>query len=248
MDHKIDHSVLIVDDERNIAKNIERLLETIKVKFTYAANGEDGLVKINEASKPFSIIISDQVMPGMRGHEFLEKVKEISPYSLRFLITGIWDMDAITSALNKGSIHQYISKPWDTKDFLAMIKDGLKEYELVVEADHLLVLAKKNNAKLYARSCDLKQGAEIYKKNLTILDNKINELNIEIAAAAKKDEILTESVSGDRAELLIKNHGWMKPDKIELLYIELVKELFEQFQEMAARNGIEMPDSILKEI
>ena len=142
MDRKIEHSVLVVDDEELVAKNIERLLGIIKVKFVYASNGKDGLAIIKKAKKPFSIIISDQRMPGMRGHEFLGKVKEISPDTLRFLTTGYSDMDAIINAVNKGAIHRYIAKPWNTKDFLETIKVGLKKYELVLENEHFLKLAK----------------------------------------------------------------------------------------------------------
>jgi response regulator RpfG family c-di-GMP phosphodiesterase len=243
MDHKIDHSVLVVDDEELVAKNIERLLGIIKVKFTYASNGEDGLAIVKKAKKSFSIIISDQRMPGMRGHEFLEKVKETSPDTLRFLITGYSDMDAIIDAVNKGAIHRYIAKPWDAKDFLETIKAGLKKYELVLENEHFLKLAKKNNAKLYSLNCDLREKAKKQNQKLEKLDNEIKELNMKIETA-KEDEAVQELRSGEKAEQLIKDHGWMNTDKIRLLYIETVKELLEQFHEFAARNKIKLPDSI----
>lgn len=243
MEDIINHSVLIVDDETLVVKTIERLLKTIKVKSAHASNGGDGLAIIKKTPKPFSIIISDQRMPGMTGYEFLEKVKEISPDTIRFLITGYSNMDAIMDAVNKGAIHRYIAKPWDAKDFLETIKAGLKKYELFFENNHLLKLAKENNAKLYSRNCELRQRIEKHKKNMAILDSKIKELNLKIEKT-QKNEAVQDLRSGKKAEQLIKDRGWMNPDKIRLLYIETVKEFFEQFHEVAARNGIEMPDSI----
>jgi len=243
MDHKIVHSVLVVDDEEIVAKNIERLLEIIKVKFVYASNGKDGLAIIKKAKKPFSIIISDQRMPGMMGYEFLEKAKEISPDALRFLITGYSDMDAIINAVNKGAIHRYIAKPWDAKDFLETIKAGLKEYELVLENELFLKLAKKSNARLYSLNCDLREKAEKNKKEIGKLDNKTKELNMRIETIKKK-EADQDLISGEKAEQMIKDHGWMNKNEIRLLYFETVKELLEQFHEIAARNKIKMPDSI----
>lgn len=241
MDHKIEHSVLVVDDEENVAKNIERLLEIIKVKFVYASNGKDGLAIIKKIKNPFSIIISDQRMPGMMGYEFLEKAKAISPDSLRFLITGYSDINGIINAVNKGTIHRYIAKPWGAKEFLETIKAGLKKYELVLENQFFLKLAKKNNAKLYSLNCDLREKTEKHKKEIGKFDDRIKDLNIRIEHI-RKNRADHDLKSGEKAEQRIKDHRWMNMNDIGLLYVETVKELLEQFHEIAARNKIKMPD------
>ncbi|MCK5099877.1 MAG: response regulator, partial [Desulfobacteraceae bacterium] len=149
MVEKFDHTVLVVDDEEQVGKSLGRFLKSIGVKYVYMESGKLGLERMQAASKPFSLIISDQRMPGMTGAEFLEKAKAISPDTIRFLLTGYSEMDAITEAVNKGSIHKYISKPWDNKDFAEKIKSGLNQFELAMENDRLFKLAKDQNSKLY---------------------------------------------------------------------------------------------------
>jgi len=107
MEEKLNHTILVVDDE---AKAIEKIVGTIDAEITFAAGGAEGIEKIKSAPVPFSLIISNQRMPGMKGYEFLEKAREITPDSVRVLVTGYSDMDAIIDAVNRGAIHRYILK------------------------------------------------------------------------------------------------------------------------------------------
>ena len=177
MTEKIYHTVLIVDDEQAVGISLGRLLRKAGIKYVYVESGGEALERVKTASTPFSMIISDQRMPGMNGSEFLEKAKEISPDAIRFLLTGYADVDAVTEAVNKGSIHRYLAKPWENKVLLEAVKSGLKQYELVQENNRLFLLAKEQNAKLYTLNCDLKDSAVHHKKALEALDKEIMELN-----------------------------------------------------------------------
>jgi DNA-binding NtrC family response regulator len=68
------------------------------------------------ATNRVSVVISDQWMPHMNGSEFLSRVR-IYPDTVRILITGKGDLEAVTDAVNKGAIFKYLTKPWDD-DFL----------------------------------------------------------------------------------------------------------------------------------
>ncbi len=237
---KFIHRVLIVDDDENVGKSIARILKRLKINFAYASSGNKALEKVQKASTPFSIIISDQRMPGMRGSEFLEQARKISPDTIRFLVTGYSDMDAVLEAINKGAIHRYISKPWDTKEFMNAIQEGLKQFELIIENEQLLRLAKDQNIKLYELNCELRKKTEAHQKNIENLNREIDKLEKQIKIQADKTK---EDNSLEEIEKLLKKENMLEQNKLNNLYVELLKELFEQFSDIAIRNGFEMPES-----
>ncbi len=237
---KFIHKVLIVDDDEDVAKAIARIVKRLRINFTYASDGNKALEKVQNTLTPFSIIISDQRMPGMKGSEFLEQARKISPDTIRFLVTGYSDMDAVLEAINKGAIHRYISKPWDTKDFINAIKNGIKQYELIIENEQLLRLAKEQNTKLYELNCELREKTEAHQKNIENLNREIDELGKQIkiqAEKTKKDDSLK------KIEKLLTDKDMLDKKKMDHLYMELLKELFEQFNAIAIRNGFEMPET-----
>jgi response regulator RpfG family c-di-GMP phosphodiesterase len=238
MIEKFDHTVLIVDDEQQLGKALGRLMKQINVKYVYMESGQEGLERIKTASKPFSLIISDQRMPGMEGSEFLEKAKEITPNTIRFLLTGYADVDAVTRAVNKGSIHRYLSKPWSNKEFIETVKAGLEQYELVMENDRLFKLAKAQNTKLFALNTDLKKSSAVHQKAIIQKDKEIAELNKRMEIGFENRNYINE------IEALLKENNLLEKETIDTLYAAAVAELFEQFQDIATRNGFEMPENI----
>ncbi len=237
---KFKHRVLIVDDEKDVGKAIARILKKLKLNFSYAPDGEQALEKVKTALTPFSLIISDQRMPGMKGSDFLGQSRKISPDSVRFLVTGYSDMDAILDAVNKGAINRYISKPWDTKEFINAIKAGINQYELILENERLLRLAKDQNTKLYKLNCELKDKTEGHKQAIDDLNREIDDLTLKIEM---EEEKANRDNSIKEVENMLKEKNMLDQKKINLLYRETIRELFEQFKDIAARNGFEMPET-----
>ncbi len=139
------HSILIVDDEESILNAFKRILADEDYEIHTANNGMEGLNKLREAQKPFSLIISDQRMPVMNGVQFFSQAKDIFPDAVRILLTGYADTDAIIDAINKGGIHLYFTKPWHEEELLLHIKQSLSKAELVMENKRLIELTKKQN-------------------------------------------------------------------------------------------------------
>jgi putative nucleotidyltransferase with HDIG domain len=139
------HSILIVDDEESILNAFKRILADEDYEIHTASDGMEGLNKLREAQKPFSLIISDQRMPVMNGVQFFSKAKDIFPDAVRILLTGYADTDAIIDAINKGGIHLYFTKPWREEELLVHIKESLSKTELVMENRRLVELTKKQN-------------------------------------------------------------------------------------------------------
>lgn len=114
------HTVLFVDDEPNVVQSLSLLFDDYNV--LTATSGEEALKHFRTGSPP-DVIVSDQRMPMMTGVELLQRVKEISPYTVRILLTGYSDLDAIIDSVNAGEIFRYINKPWNSaklKDTVAL--------------------------------------------------------------------------------------------------------------------------------
>ncbi|MCF6249430.1 MAG: response regulator [Desulfobacula sp.] len=238
MAKKFDHTVLIVDDEAQVGKALGRLMKGVGAKYVYMESGQAALDRIKSVSKPYSLILSDQRMPQMEGSVFLEKAKEIAPDTIRYLITGYADVDAITDAVNKGSIHRYIAKPWDNRVLQEIVKTGLEQHELIMENHQLFALAKEQNSKLYKINTDLKKSAAVHQKAIIQKDKQIKELKNRLDKGFENRNYINE------IEILLKERRLLNKDKLNSLYVATICELYEQFQDIATRNGFEMPDKI----
>ena len=96
-----------------------------------ATTGAEGLEILDRES--IALVISDQVMPGMTGVEFLEKVIERNPRAIRMMLTGYADMSSLIRAINEGRIYRYIAKPWEPDELRINVRRALESYELIGE-------------------------------------------------------------------------------------------------------------------
>ena len=112
-------SVLLVDDEFRIIRSLKILFRSHFEVFT-ATRGQDAL-NILEKNK-INVIVSDQRMPGMTGVELLSKVKKASPNTMRIVLTGYSDTDAIVSSINDGEVFRFVNKPWDNREFAETVR------------------------------------------------------------------------------------------------------------------------------
>ncbi len=97
---KNDLKVLFVDDEQNILDTFRVSLRK-RFKVDTALGPLEGLEKIKE-SGPYAIVVSDLKMPNMDGISFLSKVQELSPDTVRIMLTGHADLTSAISAVNEG--------------------------------------------------------------------------------------------------------------------------------------------------
>jgi EAL domain-containing protein (putative c-di-GMP-specific phosphodiesterase class I)/FixJ family two-component response regulator len=103
--------LLLVDDEPNILLALERLFEDDGYEIYKANSGAEGLKLLTHI--PAQVIISDQRMPQMSGTEFLTEVKKLYPHTVRIILSGFSEFEALKSAINDGAIYQFMNKPWD---------------------------------------------------------------------------------------------------------------------------------------
>ena len=94
------HTLLLVDDEENILHALRRVFRRMDCRILTAPSGPVGLELVR--ANAVSLVISDQRMPEMIGAEFLGHVREISPRTIRIMLTGYSDIEAATQAINEG--------------------------------------------------------------------------------------------------------------------------------------------------
>jgi len=128
--------ILFVDDEPNVLEGIRRTLRKQGDLFT-AASGADGL-RMLSAEGPFALVVSDMRMPLMNGAQFLAKVREQAPETVRMILSGQADLQATIAAVNDGHIYRFLSKPCPTDQLLGAIDDGLRQYRLLTAEKVLL--------------------------------------------------------------------------------------------------------------
>ena len=128
--------ILLVDDEVNVLEGYKRQLRH-EFDIHIAVGGEQGLLT-NGVDGPFAVIVSDYRMPIMNGVEFLSKVRERSPDTVRMMLSGNADMDTAIDAVNEGSIFRFMTKPCPPEKLKKVIEDGIAQYRLVIAEHELL--------------------------------------------------------------------------------------------------------------
>ncbi|HYA40337.1 MAG TPA: HD domain-containing phosphohydrolase [Syntrophobacteraceae bacterium] len=128
--------ILFVDDDPNILAGFQRQLRKTYAVET-ALGGEQGLEAI-AANGPFWVIVSDLRMPGMDGIEFLHRVRQTSPDSVRIMLTGYAELQAAIDAVNEGHIFRFLTKPCDPATLGNALLSGVRQYQLICAERELL--------------------------------------------------------------------------------------------------------------
>tara|TARA_R110001592_G_scaffold341482_2_gene630634 strand:- start:1915 stop:3534 length:1620 start_codon:yes stop_codon:yes gene_type:complete len=144
--------VLCVDDERIILSSLKAQLQNnlpSGIQIEVAESAEEALEIIQELVSDnidIPVVIADQIMPGMKGDEFLSHVKHLSPETLTIMLTGQASANAVGKAVNKAGLFRYLSKPWDEVDLVLTIQSAIDSYvhqsKLVKQTGYQTVLNK----------------------------------------------------------------------------------------------------------
>lgn len=129
-----ENNILIVDDEKGIRVATQLLLEDEGYNVISADCGEKG-IEIG-ASKEFDIAIIDLKMPDVEGIEVLSNIKSNFPNTICFITTAFASYDTAIEATRKGAFG-YIPKPFTPEELIYNIGQGLKQRNLLLEAERL---------------------------------------------------------------------------------------------------------------
>jgi CheY-like chemotaxis protein len=126
-----DAAILLVDDEKTVLRALkEQLRGVFGSRFTYetaeqVAEAWEVIDELVEDDVSIVVIVSDWLMPGVRGDEFLLAVQQRFPDTVRIMLTGQADDDAIARVRESGGARRVLAKPWSIDELTAEIEAGL---------------------------------------------------------------------------------------------------------------------------
>ena len=128
-------AIVCVDDENIILESLGEQIENMfgdEYFYESAENADEGMEVIDELYKEnidVLVIVSDWLMPGKKGDEFLIEVHKKYPNIVKVMLTGQADESAIENAVKNAKLHAYLNKPWTTKELETVIRTGLSKIE-----------------------------------------------------------------------------------------------------------------------
>jgi len=127
--------ILCIDDERIILDSLRIQLRR-ELGYQYglelAENAEDGLAlmdELSEAGVKVIVILTDWLMPGMKGDEFLIRVHQKFPGVVKILLSGFVDDDSMARAYKEANLFKCLRKPWDSEELMQAIREGLNQLD-----------------------------------------------------------------------------------------------------------------------
>lgn len=219
----MDEKILIVDDDENALAGFRR---NLSVHFNlYTAPSAAEAFTVIEKHGPFAVIVSDYKMPYMDGNEFLKQVKNISPETVRMMLTGYAEIKIAIDAVNEDNVFRFLTKPCNTETLIKNIKSGIDQYRLMTAEKELLEKTLKGsinvlidilsltNPQIFNRANKLKQMAKNIAAKLRL--DKIWEVEVatllsQIGCIAIPQSILEKKYSGkeltEEEEQLFDSH------------------------------------------
>jgi class 3 adenylate cyclase/FixJ family two-component response regulator len=167
--------IICVDDEVTILASLKSELRKAfgeEYRVEIAEGGEDALELLEELIEDgyeIPLIISDYIMPDMKGDELLRRVHELSPKTLKVMLTGQASIEAVANAVQYAKLYRYIGKPWQNEDLRLTVTEAIYSYSQDKE------LAEKN-AKLVQMNHELEALTRKQAQLITELQEKESHL------------------------------------------------------------------------
>lgn len=127
-------TILCVDNERNVLLTIRSQLMRYFHDFTVeiAESAEEALEVVEDIlsnGHDLPLVIADQIMPNMRGDQFLIELHDRYPKILKVMLTGQASAENVGNVVNRGSLYRFMSKPWNEQDLQLTVSEALRCYQ-----------------------------------------------------------------------------------------------------------------------
>ena len=188
--------IVCVDDEPTILDSLEiELKKTVDDEYIIemAENAEEALEvceELLENDHEIALVISDYIMPGMKGDKLLKRIHALSPKTLKIMLTGQTELEPVSNAIKYARLYRYIKKPWQSEDIRLTITEALNSYlqekklaaftlELQQKNEALLKLNQEKNEFLGIVAHDLKNPLSAIHMAADWIENDYDKLSKE---------------------------------------------------------------------
>lgn len=233
--------ILFVDDEPNILKALRRLfIDEDDYELMIAESGDEGL-KILEQEDNVSVVVSDYRMPGMNGVEFLSKVHERWPKTIRIVLSGYADTASVVEAINIGHIYKFIPKPWNDDELRVNISNAVETCSLNQKNDKLSEELTLKNKELGTLNIGLEEiirerteALELHSQVLQLSQDILDTLPVAVLGIDVEDNIVQ---ANSYANKLLAPNGLLLGEKASVFLSEDLLAFLEQVKMEGSSRG-----------
>lgn len=119
-------TLLLLDDEENILNALHRVLRRSGYRILATTDPDEAFALL--ARNTVQVLIVDQRMPRIGGVEFLQRVRRLYPETVRMVLSGYADIEAVTGAINLGEVFRYLTKPWEAEELREHVRTAFAHY------------------------------------------------------------------------------------------------------------------------
>jgi response regulator RpfG family c-di-GMP phosphodiesterase len=136
MPSSINRKVLFVDDSRNL---LDLYADSFSNHFEVdtAASADAGL-QVLYTKGPFAVVVADRQMPDADGIQFLAKVKERFPDTVKIMLTGCAELESTIHAVNQANLFRFLTKPAESHVLRKALEDAIRQHQLLLSERELL--------------------------------------------------------------------------------------------------------------
>ena len=126
--------VICIDDEPIILESLKLELRKAlgnECIIETAGGGEEALnllEELQEEKYEVALVLSDYIMPDLKGDELLKRIHEMSPRTLKIMLTGQADVEAVGNAVRSAKLYRYLPKPWQSEDLKLTVVEAIHSY------------------------------------------------------------------------------------------------------------------------
>jgi CheY-like chemotaxis protein len=121
--------ILCVDDEKIVLTNLKQQLKAVfgnEYQFETAESAEEAFEVLAEVESPVILVITDWLMPGMKGDEFLVKFKQKHSNTVTIMLSGQADDSAVQRAYEEAKLFAFLKKPWNKEELIQVIQKAIQ--------------------------------------------------------------------------------------------------------------------------
>lgn len=122
--------IICIDDEQIVLSNLEQQLKNAfgnLYDYEIAESAEEALDILEDLQNPVVLVITDWLMPGIKGDDFLIKFREKHPNTITIMLSGQADDLAVKRAYEKANLFAFIKKPWNKEELIEIIQKAIEK-------------------------------------------------------------------------------------------------------------------------